>query len=641
MMLLNPMMRRHAKALLAVVTALLVVTAILETHESYVNKLKDEFYKEHMTGPQAVINSACVLPRYEPYDPSIMHFIKSWPKIDCGSPQPPLTYVDDKGYLHINKTAVPKLKYPWEKLGCYHYEIIRLKNDDDRIKLGPGKVFFDPERLPHEFSVVRCLEEPRKKLIYETGYAQIKEMPKSLSNKSEAAARNGRVNALIFVFDSMSRLNFIRQLPKTSKFIQERVKGFVMEGLTKVGDNTYPNMLSLLSGFSASRYRNEKALRPFWGNASAPRGYFDDLPALWKNFSQNDYVTMFSEDFPKFTAFNYNAHGFKVPPTDYYMRPFWLAMENQKHRLSKDFRCYGNVPKYKFLLNYVKDFVCKMQKEGHAFFSLTFLTHLSHDHINSIKIIDDELLLFFESLEVLNVFRNSVVIIMGDHGNRFDPIRGTVIGRVEERMPFLAITLPPSLEHFRSSLAANSKILTSWHDVYEMLMDVAFNNLKAVSKVVRYGFKGLSLFRPIPSNRTCLQIGIPREYCVCWVEKELDVNDPKTKKTGETLVRILNEQLHQKDKKKLCTPLQLDSVKNAQKLMPSATVARRDDLSVITRITITVKPSNALLEGTLEAKALRGIYLVGNVNRLNKYGNQSDCVTDPTLALFCFCKRTA
>jgi len=256
-----------------------------------------------------------------------------------------------------------------------------------------------------------------------------------------------------------------------------------------------------------------------------------------------------------------------------------------------------------------------------------------------LQIIDDELLASLKKLKRLGTFNNTAVLIMGDHGNRFDNIRSTVIGRVEERMPFLAISLPPLLEHFRPNLEQNSNRLTSWHDVYEMLMDVAENNTLETSRQLRYGYKGLSLFRPVPDNRTCLQIGIPTEYCICWVEKELSPKGEAAVAAGKKLVLLINKLLEERDRKKLCAVLVLDFVKNAQKLLPSHTVAKPDDLKVLTRVQIQVKPSGALLEATLEQKALIETKLVGNVNRLNAYGNQSSCVSEPALTLICYCKH--
>jgi len=85
-------------------------------------------------------------------------------------------------------------------------------------------------------------------------------------------------------------------------------------------------------------------------------------------------------------------------------------------------------------------------------------------------------------------FENSVVIIIGDHGNRYDLFRTTDMGRAEERMPLLAISLPKSMEHFRRNLEHNSKILTSWYDLHEFLLDMATGNFENEPKNVCYLF---------------------------------------------------------------------------------------------------------------------------------------------------------
>lgn len=82
--------------------------------------------------------------------------------------------------------------------------------------------------------MVRCVDERNKKLHFETGYARVREVPEKLAERSREAFHNGRTSVIILVLDSMSRLNFIRQLPKSYKFIIETLRGVVMKGLTKV-----------------------------------------------------------------------------------------------------------------------------------------------------------------------------------------------------------------------------------------------------------------------------------------------------------------------------------------------------------------------------------------------------------------------
>ncbi len=54
-------------------------------------------------------------------------------------------------------------------------------------------------------------------------------------------------SVVMFGIDSMSRSNFIRQLPKT--YAQLQKMGFIdMLGHVKVAENTYPNWAAMLTG---------------------------------------------------------------------------------------------------------------------------------------------------------------------------------------------------------------------------------------------------------------------------------------------------------------------------------------------------------------------------------------------------------
>lgn len=48
--------------------------------------------------------------------------------------------------------------------------------------------------------------------------------------------------------DSMSRLNTMRQLPRSYRYIKDQMDAVVMLGFNKVGENTYPNVIPMLTG---------------------------------------------------------------------------------------------------------------------------------------------------------------------------------------------------------------------------------------------------------------------------------------------------------------------------------------------------------------------------------------------------------
>lgn len=58
--------------------------------------------------------------------------------------------------------------------------------------------------------------------------------------------------------DSVSRLNFMRQLPKSFKVITDTLDGVVLKGFNKVGENTFPNLIPILTGEEVVKPRRLK-----------------------------------------------------------------------------------------------------------------------------------------------------------------------------------------------------------------------------------------------------------------------------------------------------------------------------------------------------------------------------------------------
>lgn len=58
--------------------------------------------------------------------------------------------------------------------------------------------------------------------------------------------------------DSISRLNFMRQMVNSYRYITEEMDGDVMHGFTKVGENTFPNVIPMLTGRSFITEHNNR-----------------------------------------------------------------------------------------------------------------------------------------------------------------------------------------------------------------------------------------------------------------------------------------------------------------------------------------------------------------------------------------------
>ena len=123
-----------------------------------------------------------------------------------------------------------------------------------------------------------------------------------------------------------------------------------MYGYGRVGDNTYPNVMALLTGQLAEE---------------RPSGAIDRAPFLWKDFSAAGYRTLQVEDyFVDNQIFNIkladdlnSPHGFVSVPTDYYFRPLGVAMHASHSLLDwrdkEGRKCTGPILEDDLILNWV------------------------------------------------------------------------------------------------------------------------------------------------------------------------------------------------------------------------------------------------------------------------------------------------
>ena len=133
-------------------------------------------------------------------------------------------------------------------------------------------------------------------------------------------------NVLLLAIDSISYLNFKRQFPKTKSLLKEH-HFYELRGYTKVGTNTFPNMIPFLTGQHYTELTTDQKLKYI---------YFDDWPIIWRNYSSKGFVTAFLEEMSTFGLFHFNLKGFRGQTTDYMLRPFHRKIKEQKY----DDYCY-------------------------------------------------------------------------------------------------------------------------------------------------------------------------------------------------------------------------------------------------------------------------------------------------------------
>jgi hypothetical protein len=270
-----------------------------------------------------------------------------------------------------------------------------------------------------------------------------------------------------------------------------------------------------------------------------------------------------------------------------------------------------------------------------------------------------------------NLDHNTFLILFSDHGPRFSDLRSTIKGLLEERNPFYSIYVP---NNFRTNemikyqmLVENSNRLVTPFDIHKTLLDIF--------RLEDNKTHALSLFSSIPKDRSCKQAKIDSHWCAC-MNRILVSNDHYLIHTlANYFLDYLNNNILQ-NHTQLCSKLSLKEINRVHLLVADASLANRQDISTTNvsllrqiinyfasptmkqvevntnyeeyQIQLTTKPNNAIYEFTLIVQkhmASKKVYRnqikldLKSISRVNKYGNQANCVYDtyPELRKFCLC----
>ncbi|XP_058800061.1 uncharacterized protein LOC131669296 isoform X2 [Phymastichus coffea] len=613
-------------------------------HGTTVNQVNDKEAKAHqestttVTSVQSgyVVNTkGCQIPDLSPFEPSSMRFIDKAKPIVCeyGTHLPLIE--SNNSAIFVNPEARGHYYNGTESIDCCWRSFWRSDNKDNEVTVSKDcHLFQETAFVNDEFIRVEC--QRHNESIYRDYFSFV---PRKLhveercrNYKRDFPTSPRQLSVLVVGMDSLSRLNFRRSMPKTLSILKE-LGAVEMLGYHKVADNTYPNLVPVLTGLSQEEF--EKLC---WNNHKKP---FDRCPLLWKNFKTKGYRTIFGEDACYMTTFNYLKPGFRVQPTDYYLRPFCVAAESEignTHKLNADL-CLGTRLNYAALLHYTRKVAEEFADD--PYFGFFWEASLTHDYIEYPQLADDNYHYFFDYLDKYNLMRNTAVVFMSDHGMRWGSFRQTYQGRLEDSLPTMFLMTPDWWKKQYSNawqqLQINSKRLTTPFDFHETLWDILDPSrlIKEVSYNSSFCPRGISMFKAIPEERNCEMAGIPEHWCMCHVRYNVSHNDPILEKLVNFLVLEINAMLK---KHKECAQLQFQSLVDAKAL---SAVVENDEKKhrpppwVDYSVTIKTTPGNAIFEGSIRHND--SFYLIDTISRLNAYGKQSACVDDFHLRLYCYC----
>ncbi|XP_075230929.1 uncharacterized protein LOC142329898 [Lycorma delicatula] len=566
---------------------------------------------------------SCHFPILHPFHPTILQHVRVADPIRCFERSYLLTMIDKNGFLVYNETALAEAGYDKSSISCTYQEIFRPLNNDFTVNYGPEIKITGHDVPKTDFIYVQC--KNFAVVIYRNFHAYVRRSPsvRNFQNDKE-------IGVAVIGLDSMSRLNFMRQLAQSYKYITEEVNGTVMLGFNKVGENTFPNVIPMLTGFPAPNSNYES---------------FKDWPFIWNSYADVGAATMYSEDLPEFNMFDYLYTGIPEQPTLHYMRTYWLAVEDSMlYKMSSAF-CLGPQPKHIIFFNYLKSFLHVYRDSPLFLFSL--FNEASHDYVNSVGAIDEDFLSFLKSSFEDNLFNRTVTIVLGDHGNRIDRIRNTDVGRIEDMMPMVTVILPPWINRvypkWHPVLQENRKRLVSTYDLHATFQhvltllhggnkvlhkDLSKNRMSdRLKKHFSGNAKGISFFTEVPKTRNCKDVGVPDWFCVCQSDEEkLDDDDPRSIGAAKAVVNHFNTVLLD-GLLSQCAVQKLDSVERA-----SLTVKEENSVKYKILVRFRTVPGDGVFEATVEASSNNdnenlNYKVSGDIFRINRYGSQADCLS--------------
>ncbi|KAH9505326.1 hypothetical protein Btru_058349 [Bulinus truncatus] len=580
---------------------------------------------------------ACIHPRLRVDDPIMMKHFRKYPAIFCKG---------EESWVNVrNGTVVfnPKSLKKHKNFTCTHESLIRV--GDYNISWGEEINITSGFHITTDFFRVNCTGADNR--TYRGLHAGVALTPERAERPTLPLDEGFQgLGIAVLGFDSMSRMSWLRRLAATRKYFYEELGAIELEGHNIVGDGTTAVMFPMLTGKFEWELPEARLNYP---NATQ----MDDFPFIWREFQKAGYLTSWSNANPKTAPFNYRMLGFEDQPTDFYTRSFYQAYYEL---VKKKIECLGPMSFSKIWLNYFRD-IFYMYKEQRKFL-IHFLVEMTHDDNNLITKMDLEVKNLVQNLYEGGYLNNTLLILMGDHGARYDKVRSTFSGKLEERLPYFGFLFPKWFESKYpdaiQNLRDNTKKLTTPFDLYETFRDfLKFSGTGPGSVLDR----GISLFKQIPLDRSCTHAGIAPHWCACLEWQNVSMKERGAMGALQfTLDTINNYTYAHRDE---CALLSVERVTDATKLETRPEVLKfsktdpdggiykidfndtnKNEITMY-QLTFFTTPGHGHFEVTVTHEITRNLYRVSEkeISRINRYGDDPACILNKNRQIrqYCYC----
>ncbi|XP_030377783.1 uncharacterized protein LOC115626546 [Scaptodrosophila lebanonensis] len=447
-----------------------------------------------------------------------------------------------------------------------------------------------------------------------------------------------KLNVIMLGIDSLSRINFRRTMPDMLQYVQ-RSGWFEMQGYNKMGDNTFPNLLAVLTGYSP-----ETADIEICNTKSV--GCLDKLPFIWQLYKKAGYMTAYGEDMGYLNTFIYLLKGFVNQPVDHYLRPFYLAIEKNLPIVKRFYRynCIGRRFNVDYIYDYCQQCFEHYKNSTNPLFGLFWTSSVTHDIFEAAQTLEPTLLDYMERFEKIGLFEESIVIFFSDHGMRYGPLRALPQGFLEERLPILFIWLPAWFRQQHpeivKALRANRNRLSSPFDLHMTLQHILQLGEGKTNPLVPPEDcpHCQTHFKPLAENRTCLDAGIPEHYCTCDLYETISSKQAQKLPIAKQIIDQINTHLRTTFKKYDCKRLSLKTIKYAERRVKDKTGSNQ----IVYRFHIIANPEEAEFSATVrynkKKKKIENLP-IDSISRLDLYNNVSKCIDDKVGKKYCICSK--
>jgi len=422
-------------------------------------------------------------------------------------------------------------------------------------------------------------------------------------------------------------------------------------GYNVLGDGTPQQLVPMLTGFKEIEL-------PSTLRRDSNGSFVDIYPFIWNKYREHGYVTGYAEDRTEYGIWTLRLKGFEKTPTDHYLLPFY-RMEATKALLHKaDAHCIRNQTTFDYFLSYIDQFWLSYPTNKKFFFA--FFKQYTHDGYTGGSLLDLSLLNFLKKFYQINDNKQTILILMSDHGARFSAARRTPQGKLEERLPFMSFIFPKLFQikypNAIKILQNNIHHLTTPFDIHSTLLSLL--SMNKLNYTINHPIKqrNISLFNLISPQRTCDDLNLEPHWCSCLQWNNININNTKVKQATRHIINYINKQLLLVENN-LCHQIELISIHNAQIYQPNQALLKFSKSSDIDgriptyddtktditfyQITFETNPNKAIYEATTQYLNRSDGFStdLNHISRLNAYKSSALCIENSYshLRKFCLC----